>query len=113
MVRASLAMVSNNLETAKHLASGEETDALGENHSASGELGGANIAGALDDGTWGLEDAASLNRAEDVLVVVLESGNRGRVHLLAAEDNLGNLKTDLGVVYHERCLTCRPKTKLA
>ena len=54
MVGTSLAVVANELEAANHLANGEETEALGSDDTASGELGRANVAGALEKALCGL-----------------------------------------------------------
>ena len=42
-------MVADNLHAADHLADGEETDALGEDDAASGQLGGAEVAGLVEE----------------------------------------------------------------
>lgn len=68
-------MVADQLEPANHLANGEETKALGEDDTAGGELGGTDVADALEDGSGGLEEAAGLDGPPDVLVVALEGGN--------------------------------------
>ena len=54
VVGTSLAVVANELEAANHLANGEETEALGSDDTASGELGRANVAGALEKALCGL-----------------------------------------------------------
>lgn len=121
-------MVSDNLEAANHLTDGEETEALGSNDTGGGELGIAEVAGLLEDVLGCLEEGASLEGSPKGLVGVLESGHGAashsmlgayaqwlawaegggrkhgyvrRAHLLALEDQLGNLGADLGVVDNE------------
>ena len=53
VVRARLAVVADELEAADHLANGEEAEALGEDDTASGELGGVEVAGLLEEGLRG------------------------------------------------------------
>lgn len=75
-MRASLAVVADQLEAANHLADGEEAEALSEDDAAGGQLGVADIPGLLDEGLGRLQDAAVLDRPPQVLVVGLE-GSRG------------------------------------
>lgn len=72
MVRGGLAVVADNLHAADHLADGEETDALGEDDAASGQLGGAEVAGLVEEVLGGGEDGAVLDGAPEVLVVGLD-----------------------------------------
>jgi hypothetical protein len=73
VVGAGLAVVSNELESANHLADGEEADALGEDDAASGELGGAKVAGTLDEVHARSDDASVLDGLPQLLVEALES----------------------------------------
>jgi len=98
VVRRSLAVVSDELETANHLSDGEESKTLGEYDTAGNDLSGAEVSCLLQEVLWRLEDAAALDRSPKVLVVRLESSNGGRAHLLALEDQLAELEADLGVV---------------
>lgn len=74
VVLASLAVVADELEATNHLADGEETQALGGNDAASGELGGAEVADLVEEVLRRLEDGAGLDGAPQVLVVGLEGG---------------------------------------
>jgi hypothetical protein len=75
VVRGGLAVVANELHAANHLADGEETDALGEDDTAGGELGGAEVAGLVEEVLGGAEDSAVLDGSPEVLVVGLDGGD--------------------------------------
>lgn len=126
MVRSSLSAVANQLESANHLANGEETQALGEDDSTSNQLARSQAAGLLEKVLGRLEDGAALDGLPQGLVEVLEGGNgtTGRVvsvttrvcmetnrlrraHLLGVEDNLASLNGNLAVVDGLRGLLCR------
>lgn len=110
----SLAVVADELEAADHLANGEEAEALGGDDtdgdkrrrvdaaealgSSSGLLGRGLSSGLGGLGGGAEEGAGVLGGLESVLGVGLEGGDGRRSHLLAAEDNLGDLEADFGVV---------------
>lgn len=98
VVRSSLAVVSDKLESANHLTDGEEAEGLGGDNTGGGDLGGVEISGLVEEVLGGLEDGSALDGLQEVLVVGLEGSDGRRAHLLAAEDNLANLEADLGVV---------------
>lgn len=101
MVSGSLAAVANQLESANHLANGEEAEALGEDDTTSSDLDTAEIPGLVEEVLGGLKEGPVLDGLQCVLVVGLEGRDGGRAHLLAMEDDLGNLGGDLGVVDDE------------
>lgn len=76
-----LAVVSNQLEAAKHLADGEETKELGEQDTAASYLGDRNIADSLGNcrrgsGAGGLQERAGvLDGAQGAVEVALEGGD--------------------------------------
>lgn len=67
-------MVADELHSADDLANGEETEKLGSDNAARGELGSTNIPGLLDKVLAGLDEGSSLDGLDDVLVVGLEGG---------------------------------------
>ena len=127
MVSGSLAAVANQLESANHLANGEEAEALGEDDTTSSDLDTVEIPGLVEEVLGGLKEGPVLDGLQCVLVVGLEGrdgavlnivsqrfhrlvlalqGCLRRAHLLAMEDDLGNLGGDLGVVDDEGDLSC-------
>lgn len=113
MVRAGLAAVANELESANHLAHGEEAEALSGDDTTNGELSGADIPGLLDEGLGGLEDGPVPNRVEQVLVVGLEGGDGTEDASLvpcprtSSASLLGSLLTGGSSSGSGKC-TCRP-----
>jgi hypothetical protein len=78
VVRANLTVVSNELEAANDLTNGEETEGLGEDDTAGGKLGHAEISYGVDEALGGSEDAAAGNGLPEALVEGLEgSGGAG------------------------------------
>jgi len=108
----SLAMIPNDLETSNHLANSEESQTLGSNNTASNQVGSVEVLDALHErgGFWCRLSGSLDKRARvpqhliSVLEVLLERLHRWWRHLLTAEDDLGQLGTNFGVVYHERNL---------
>lgn len=76
MVAGSLAVVTDELEAAEHLTNSEEAEALGEDNTASNELGSTNVADLLEELLGRREEGAGAERAPKRLVVGLESGDR-------------------------------------
>lgn len=80
---SALAVVADELEAADHLADGEEADALSQQDAAADELGGRDVAGALDEGAGlgggalgGLQQGAGvLDALDGSLEVGLEGGD--------------------------------------
>jgi hypothetical protein len=68
-------VVADELHAADHFADGEETDTLGEDDAAGGELGGAEVAGLVEEVLGGAEDGAVLDGLPQVLVVGLNGGD--------------------------------------
>jgi hypothetical protein len=75
VVRPSLAVVSDELETANHLSDSEESKTFGEYDTTGNDLSGAEVSCLLQEVLWRLEDAAILDRSPEVLVVRLKSSN--------------------------------------
>lgn len=75
MVRSSLSAVANQLESANHLANGEETQALSEDDTTSNQLARSQAASLLEKVLGRLEDGAALDGLPQGLVEVLEGGN--------------------------------------
>lgn len=69
MVRGSLAVVSDKLESANDLANSEESEQFGGNNTTGGHLSSTDISGALDELLRRLENRAVLDGLEEVLVV--------------------------------------------
>lgn len=82
LVVSSLAAVADELEATNHLADGEETKALGEDDTASSELGSANVADLLEESLGRAQDGAGLDGSEQVLVVGLEGGDGAKAALV-------------------------------
>lgn len=76
-----LAVVTNNLEPADHLANGEEAEALGSHDTTSNQLSAVDVSELLQHGRGllrglggGLRESTGVsNGVQDVLVVALES----------------------------------------
>lgn len=113
MVRANLAVVSNELEAANNLANGEEAEGLGEDDTAGGKLGHADISYGVDEALGGSEDAAAGNGLPEALVEGLEGSGGGDGHLLVLGDVLAQLEGDLAVVDDEGSLTLEEANGLA
>ena len=127
MVRRDLAAVTDELESADNLANGEEAENLSSDDTTSGELGRADIPHLLDGVLGGLNEGAVLDGLDKALVGVLEGSqvaiggalagypvnmrdnckrDSRRAHPLVVEDELAELKADLGVVDDVRNSSC-------
>lgn len=92
MVRSSLSAVANQLESANHLANGEETQALGEDDTTRNQLARSQATGLLEKVLGRLEDGAALDGLPQGLVEVLEGGNgtTGRMVSVTRSSMYGN-----------------------
>ena len=75
MVLSNLTVVADELETANHLADGKESQTLGGNDTAGGELSSAEITDLVNEVLRRLENGAGLDGTPQVLVVGLEGGH--------------------------------------
>lgn len=108
-----LAVVADELETADHLADGEEAEALSEENTSSGDLCPGDVADVLEGSASLGEERAGLDGLDEVLKVGLEGGDGGRSHALAPEDNAAKLSSDLAVVDDEGGLALNEGNELA
>lgn len=114
MVRSGVASVADQLHAAQHLADGEEAEDLAEDDEAGDELHVGEVAQG-GNGRLGEEGGGVLHVLDELLVVGLEGGERPaglaralteirlrvnlrRAHLLALENELGELSSDARVV---------------
>lgn len=90
-------MVANQLESADHLANGEEAEALGSDDSASDELGSAEISGLAEEVLGGLDDGSVLDGLQQVLVGGLEGGD-GAIRYLVSRELLRHVRQRGGIL---------------